>query len=420
MLEVGDDRSSYYFALVATGACGLGWIGLLIFYFIAPRFVAPERFGRAKERHFPWWTVTTLAVVALLVAGGFALHRFSRQMEGEFVLLREGDLQTLEQRIRQNPGLLEKPEGRSGAMLVQVAYRENLPEALELLFSLGASRESLSGAGGNPLSAALDKLPMLGTLLKAGFDPNKPDARGLPPLHYAVSLRLSDAAGLLLKNGADVDVRDNLFRTPLMRAIEGDDLPMAGILMEHGADVNAFDRRGDTALHRAVRKRNPESLRLLLKNGADPKKFNFNHMTPLHIAAQGGHDELVSIFLEQPGMTNLCDESDHTPFEYALMSRHYETAELLLDAGADLNRILAKGGTTLHEVIRVRDYAAARFLINHGADVYIPNAAGETVHDVLRRKQLAGLLEMVERRDHPEAFTNETEQVEGELPPATP
>ena len=414
-LDVGVDESTFFMSMVVTGAFGVAWIGVFIFFLMAKRVVEPGHYN-PPERNFPWWTVKALLIVAVLVGGGIALKHYGKLVAGEFALLREGDLQTLQQRVSVDPAVLEKTEGKGGATLVQVAYREDRPQALAMLLENGASPEGLDAAGRNPVVASLGNPPMLKTLLDAGFEPDAPDGEGNPPLHFAVGLNDEGATQTLLDAGAKVDIRDALSRTPLMRAIEGDYIGMAETLLDHGADVNAFDRRGDTVLHRAVRKRNLESTRFLLGKGADPRQFNFTHMTPLHIAAQAGHDDLVSVFLETPGMAGLHDEADATPLDLALKAHKYDTAELLIGAGADINRVLANGDTQMHAFILARDYRTTRFLINQGGRVDIPNARGETALDVMRRKQLDGLVEMVDMRDNPDAYTNSVESAEMALP----
>ncbi|MEA2068399.1 MAG: ankyrin repeat domain-containing protein, partial [Verrucomicrobiota bacterium] len=297
------EEGNFYMAAVVTGALALAWVGLLVFFLFAKRVVDPGHHNPGALDRFPWWLVKMFLLVVFIAAMGYGLKHFSRFVEGEFALLRSGDIELLEVRIKMDPALLEKPEGKAGATLVQVAFRENHPRAVAMLLANGATREGLDATGRNPVVASLENLPMLGTLLQAGFDPDEEDVDGVPPIHYAVSLHLADAIEALLGAGAKVDARDAAFRTPLIRVIEADDLPMAGTLLENGADVNAYDRRGDTPLHKAARRRSAAGIRLLLEHGADPRIFNFIHLTPLHIAALGGHDELVSIFLELPDMT---------------------------------------------------------------------------------------------------------------------
>ena len=412
-LEFEVDNHKFLLSAAITGAMALGTVGLVLFNLAARRVIDPSQSLTDRIDNLPWWTVKVVALLVMIGVLGGVVYRFSGRAEDEFDLLRDDELVVLKERIEANPAVLERKENKkSGITLVQVAYRENRSEAVELLLASGASVDGLDAMGRNPVIASLNNLPMLEILLGAGMDPNMADAEGVPPIHYAISLNSTNVVGLLLDAGAKIDGRDYLYRTPLMRAVKSDNLPMAGFLLEKGADVNAFDQRGNTPLHVAVRRRNEESVRLLLEKGADPKVFNFTHMTPLHIAALGGHDNLVSIFLEVPGMTGLTAENDRTALDHALKVRKYETAELLIAAGANVNRVLLNGDTLLHQRILARDFQTSRFLIRNGADAYIANATGETAHDIMLRKQLTGLLDLVAEIENPGSTTNTVEAVE--------
>ncbi|MDH3981551.1 MAG: ankyrin repeat domain-containing protein, partial [Kiritimatiellaceae bacterium] len=280
-LEFEVDNHKFLLSAAITGAMALGTVGLVLFNLAARRVIDPSQSLTDRIDNLPWWTVKVVALLVMIGVLGGVVYRFSGRAEDEFDLLRDDELVVLKERIEANPAVLERKENKkSGITLVQVAYRENRSEAVELLLASGASVDGLDAMGRNPVIASLNNLPMLEILLGAGMDPNMADAEGVPPIHYAISLNSTNVVGLLLDAGAKIDGRDYLYRTPLMRAVKSDNLPMAGFLLEKGADVNAFDQRGNTPLHVAVRRRNEESVRLLLEKGADPKVFNFSHMTP--------------------------------------------------------------------------------------------------------------------------------------------
>lgn len=408
----GGDRSSFYLAAAATGALALGWLGVLVYFLCALRPANPS--GHLTDRFdaLPWWGIKILALVLFIGILGAVLVRYSTHSEDVFALLRHGHLEQLEERIAAHPALLENPESKGGPTLAQVAFRENQPEALGRLLALGADPSRLDPAGRDPVIASLKNPPMLEVLLAAGFDARKTDAAGVQPIHHATALGAMDAVALLVGAGAKIDARDAVARTPLMRAIEADDLATAAALLELGAGLNEFDQRGDTALHKAVRRRSVPGTRLLLEKGADPAIFNFIHMTPLHLSVQTADTNLLAVLAEKAPAVDLRDEVDGTPLDAALGARQYAMAELLLERGADIDRVKINGTTSLHQAIEARDYQTARFLVNQGARTDIPDAKGETVADLLRRKQLQGLIEMVEQRDHPEAATNVVESAE--------
>lgn len=411
-LEFDTDRNRFVMAALIAGALGIAWVGLLIFYISAVKMVNPSNNFSTRFDNLPWWFLKVAAL--LLVIGGIALFivRNANRGETEFDLMRQGHLTALEVRLQENPTVWERSEREGGMTLVQAAFRENYPEVLELLLKHGASSEELDELGRSPVLLSFNKPEMLKVLLASGFDPDGVDAEGIPPIHYAVAQDAVSVLDVLMISGAKVDARDNLFRTPLMRAVEGDSLEIAKLLLANGAEINAFDKRGDTVLHIAVRRKNPQMVEFLLDQEIDSSIFNFVHMTALHVAALGGHYDLVKLLVEQPGMVvDLWEKEGRAPLDYALKAHKYDTATLLIEAGADLNRILENGGTLLHELILARDYQSARFLIRAGADARIPDSKGETAYDIMRRKELSGLLELV---DGPEDPASEEALVEPE------
>jgi ankyrin repeat protein len=422
-LEFDADRSRFLLSAVVTGGLVLGLLGLLLFYIAAKQVVDPSKNLTDRFDSLPWWVFKIVVLLLAIGVMGFFIHRFSISSENEFDLLRKGKTALLKQRIEANPSLLKKKDLKEGVTLIQTAYREGDHAAVAVLLENGAEIEGMDLQGRNPVILSMGNLPMLEVLLKGGGDAELTDAEGIPPIHYAVEQHAGTALSMLLEAGAKIDARDPLFRTPLLRAVENDDLSTAETLIGLGAGVNEYDRRGDTALHKAARRRNTESIRMLLSNGADPRIFNFAQMTPLHLVTIGGHNDLVSIFLELPDMTGLHGENDMTglhgendltPLDHALKGRKYETADLLIEKGADINRIQANGDTLLHQTILARDYRTARFLIRAGGDIRIPNAKGETAYDIMRRKQLNGLLDLVdaESESYEVNMTNTVEAIE--------
>jgi len=415
-LEFAVDRSQFHFAVVIASALALGWVGLLLTYFAAVRM------GEARGRSLTdwvdsvrWGRIGIGLAVLFFVVGGYSLYSLSAHGETEFDLLRSGQLTLLEEHLAANPLLLSQEERKSGETLVQVAFRENYPEAFVQLMALGASPKGLDVAGRSPVSISVENIPMLGALMTAGFRPDLRDEEGILPMQYAVAARSVEAVVLLAAAGATVDARDGASRTPLMTALMNDDFPLAEALIGHGANVNVFDQRGNTPLHEAVLSRNPESIRLLLEHEADPRAFNLMHMTPLHLAARAGQDQLIDVFLELPNMLGLCDAEGRTPLACALEARKYDTAELLIEQGADMNRVGPDGATLLHKAVLDCDYRTARFLVRAGADVNIRNRIGETAHDIMRRKEQEGLLELVAERDAPVGSTNTVEVVDQQI-----
>ncbi|MDZ8118336.1 ankyrin repeat domain-containing protein [Pontiella agarivorans] len=394
-LEFELDDRKFLFSAILTGALALGTVGLFITFLAAQWFMNPSRSLTDRLDSFPWWVVGMLLVLVLIGGAGYFVAHYQSAAQSEFDLLRAGKWSELEQRVSANPRLFTRKDA-AGQTMIQVAYRENYPEAFGLLANLGAPPVDLDPRGGSPVLASLGNLPMLEVLLNAGLTPSINDVDGTPAVHRAAERSDSAALKLLIKAGAGVDERNGLYRTALMQCVGNAALQQARVLLAAGADVNTFDQRGDTALHIAVRRRSVPAVELLLENGADADSFNFLHQTPLHLAAEGGQDQLVKLFADTLENIDLIDEENRTPLETALANRHYETATLLMESGADTDRILGDRKTILHHAIENREYAIARFLLRSGARADIPDSDGLTALDVCKVKELQGLVEMIE------------------------
>jgi ankyrin repeat protein len=86
--------------------------------------------------------------------------------------------------------------------------------------------------------------------LRAGDDPDQPDARGFVPLHLAAQEWSLDVAALLLASGATVDATNRDGNTLLFVAVfnsrgRGE---MIELLRAHGADPHAPNAAGQTPI----------------------------------------------------------------------------------------------------------------------------------------------------------------------------
>ncbi len=413
----GEGRENFLLSATVTGALALAWAGVLVSYLVARKIMVLKPVDKSRWSRVSWaekipWGVIKYTLLLVFIGGmAFVVSWLSSKGANEFTLLSKGKFRQLEERISENPDLLERKERGSGKTLLVLALESGNGEAIDLLLSNGAELQYATN-GPNWVVAALPNPPMLETLLLHGADPHAPDANGFAPIHHVVNAQNAPALLALLEAGADVDARTPLYQTPLMLAIMADDLLMAETLMGAGADLNRWDKRGDTALHKAVQRNNKKSVRFLLEKGADPKIFNFNHMAPIHITAFSGQTELIELLLEEPQQINLHNEDDRTPLDHALRGHQNDMARLLVDRGAAIDRIRANGYTTLHLMLIARDYKTVRFLIEEGADVHIANLDRETAFDLMRKKQLQSLLDLIDARDHPEAATTAADAVE--------
>jgi ankyrin repeat protein len=106
-----------------------------------------------------------------------------------------------------------------------------------------------------------------GPLNRSAFLSNRPDKKGVTPLHGAAALGFRKLAERLLKSGADVDVRADDGATPLHWAALKGQKEVAELLLAHKADVNATDKNGHTPLRNAVDSGHTSVADLLRQNG---------------------------------------------------------------------------------------------------------------------------------------------------------
>jgi ankyrin repeat protein len=142
-----------------------------------------------------------------------------------------------------------------------------------------------------------DNPSALTDLLRRGFDPNTPDAKGQPGLTIAIREHSLKAAKALLSSPtADVNALNQAGESPLMIAALKGDLAAAQLLLESKAKVN---QSGWAPLHYAATGPEPKLVELLIERGADLDAESPNGTTPLMMAAQYGSDQSVEILLKR-------------------------------------------------------------------------------------------------------------------------
>ena len=189
------------------------------------------------------------------------------------------------------------------------------------------------------------------TLLKAGANPNKPDADGSTPLHFAAEHKAAEAVKVLLAAGGKVNAQNKKGETPLFCAVEeGAGLDIVKILLAAGADPNiaAAKRDNSTPLIEAVREGQPEVLDALLSAGAKVDMAVANGRTALIFAIRDKALPLMRKLLAAGANPNLADKSGATPIMYAA-SEGMEMLTALVEAKADALTV-DQNGTNLFMV----------------------------------------------------------------------
>src|SRR5690606_26318641 len=94
---------------------------------------------------------------------------------------------------------------------------------------------------------------------------------GSSPMSEAAVLGNADLIKKLLKAGADPESPNADGQTALMIVARSNNVKAAEVLIKAGADVNATETwKGQTAVIWAAAQSQPEMLKLLLKHGGDP------------------------------------------------------------------------------------------------------------------------------------------------------
>jgi len=181
----------------------------------------------------------------------------------------------------------------------------------------------------------LTALDLVGRLLAAGADPNKPftgqmhsasmccdpQGYGTPFFRAAVAADV-DSMKLMMAHGADLEwspkpvdgiprmpFGDNTGLTPLMVAVNGG----KGLLMAGGpGDI----RENEIGVFREAGNRNPaDAVRLLLESGANPNALSSSGDSALHIAAHDGRLEPIRELLAGGASIGLRNKDGDTPLQ---------------------------------------------------------------------------------------------------------
>ncbi|KAH7320786.1 ankyrin repeat-containing domain protein [Stachybotrys elegans] len=244
--------------------------------------------------------------------------------------------------------------------------------------------------------AAPEHIPFVEKLLRAGADPNKPNATGEPPLFWYNKVRTSIPGGdeellqmlveagmnlncrngkgqpflcnlasrwhnteetvkKFVRLGADINVADADGETIIHTMIRGTpSLSSIQWMCEAGARLDTCDRRGNTPLHTMVSKSDyiadeEEIIRLLAETSL-PLAKNSKGQTVLHVVTSSARLQLMlsmDVFKELD--INERDLDGRTPLHHAVKLR-FESSMIseILGAGADAMVLDTSGLSPLH------------------------------------------------------------------------
>ena len=131
------------------------------------------------------------------------------------------------------------PAAQAPDFAEEVIARNDLPLTDLLLEADPAVARRLHGGSlrrGDP-TVSVTSRPVLERLIRAGFNPSRPDWLGRTALHHYARRGDVPNARLMLEHGADIDAIDDQYHgTPLAWAAREGHEDMVRHLLEHGAD----------------------------------------------------------------------------------------------------------------------------------------------------------------------------------------
>jgi hypothetical protein len=143
----------------------------------------------------------------------------------------------------------------------------------------------------------LDQPEVVMGLMARGFDPNSPNANGVPALllcYQKKSMKVLDV--MLSAKQTNLNMVNSSGENLLMLAAIDNQLALVQKLIDKGADVN---KPGWTALHYAASKGHIDMIRLLLDQQAYIDAESPNGTTPLMMAARYSTPKTVKLLLEE-------------------------------------------------------------------------------------------------------------------------
>ena len=186
---------------------------------------------------------------------------------------------------------------------------------------------------------------------------SKPDADGIPPLHWA--------------------------------ALNGRWL-VCKYLLDHGVFVDALG--GDQAapaIHWAICKGHASVISLLIRYGADWRISDSQGYNSMHVAAQNGQDMIILLLNAQGADINSIDRAGRSPLLWAAYRGHAATVETLIKLGAHLDQQDSTGRSPLHwSIIKGQAICSAK-LAKSGAAFDLRDIEGKLPADWAKEKQIS-------------------------------
>ncbi|RGP70026.1 ankyrin repeat [Fusarium sporotrichioides] len=279
---------------------------------------------------------------------------------------------------------------------------------------------------------------------KSWFDADKPDAKGMRPIHWAIrnDIDQADVTAFVNKmklSGADINVQDDSGCTPLYYAAHCGNAEVVTLLIDLKAELDVKNKHNETALVAACKKHHEDVVLNLVKAKADVRvqsefgtalqaislvgckrcaekileRYGRSRIretcgpfgTSLHAAAFHGHSDLVKLLCAHRTDVNASDRTYGSPLTAAASglnpgqepSRYLEISRELIKRGVDINDRSGRLGPALRSAAYHGNSDLVQLLLNEGAKVSkskgIMGTAYEAAHARGHEKVMEMLLE---------------------------
>ncbi|RNA01264.1 poly(ADP-ribose) polymerase pme-5-like [Brachionus plicatilis] len=221
---------------------------------------------------------------------------------------------------------------------------------------------------------------------------NRPNKRGLLPLHLAIQKGTYECIKVLINYGANLEyaLPTSMGKiTPLMYAVQLGHNKIAKLLIENNAKIEALDRFKRNAVIHAAMTGSAKILSYLLRAGSSPNVQDSSGNSPLHYACAYGWYFSAKSLVEAGANINLNNDWKLSAFGVAFLKGHIGICDYLLTLGKiDINFRTEEGESlvmlTVSSSINDNNVKQLDYIVNKlGANVKLRDLKGNNAFHYL-------------------------------------
>lgn len=183
-----------------------------------------------------------------------------------------------------------------------------------------------------------DRVDIVQSLLKAGYDPNIMVHDGDPALVRAIRLGNKEVLKELLAcKRLNINLASSAGENALMLAAFSGNMPLVQTILAQRPQLNKTV--GWTALHYAVYNKHTDIVKLLISKGARVNTQTENGTTALYLAAKNASRDIVLLLTRAGAYKDLCTERGDSPASAATAAGDKELADYLAIKACHLPRL---------------------------------------------------------------------------------